>query len=161
MSGEQELEGVDAIEQSFLDFLKSYGFSNENRHSLIDECEGYLLLSKTEIVKLSSIECGEIAIRLSQYNIFLQQQSNILSAKMKWAEANTNKSIANEVRNYDKFAPYVERRIAAIKNNGYAEKMDEIKTRCELRLQLLDYLTMNVKNLADFISEYGKGKRYE
>lgn len=118
-----------------------------------------LLESPPEITsKMSSEQCGEAAITLQKFAFFLQKTVNRESSKMKWAEATMLKTISGDIL-FQKGYGFEERKLAAIKNNDAATKLQNLKIKHELRAERICYLSSKIESLSKAFLELQKSKR--
>ena len=115
-----------------------------------EELNGYFTMSRDMIEKLTPEDCAQIAMRLSQYSLFLQRTFNRESARYYWAEESIKETIADDINNYKGYG-YIEKAPQAIKHNDKANALNRIKKYAKQRMDRLSYLATNIKNLSDII----------
>lgn len=131
-------------------YADSQGFANE-------ELNDYFTMSRDVIEKLTPEDCAQIALRLSQYALFLQRTLNRESARYYWADESIKETIADDLNNYKGYG-YVEKAPQAIKHNEKANALNKIKKYAKQRMDRLSYLAANIKNLSDIVLSVQKTK---
>lgn len=131
-------------------YADSQGFANE-------ELNDYFTMSRDVIEKLTPEDCAQIALRLSQYALFLQRTLNRESARYHWADESIKETIADDLNNYKGYG-YVEKAPQAIKHNEKANALNKIKKYAKQRMDRLSYLAANIKNLSDIVLSVQKTK---
>jgi hypothetical protein len=127
-----------------------HGFTNE-------EINGYFTMSRDTIEKLMPEDCAQIALRLSQYALFLQRTLNREIARYNWAEESIKETIADEINNYKGYG-FIEKSLQAIKHNDKASGLNKIKKYAKQRMDRLSYIANNIKNLSDILLAVQKTK---
>lgn len=122
-----------------------------------DELNGYFVMSRDSIEKLTPEDCAQISLRLAQYAFFLQRTINREIARYNWAEESIKETIADEVNTYKGYG-YIEKSLQAIKHNDKANGLNRIKKYAKQRMDRLSYLANNIKNLSDIIMAVQKTK---
>lgn len=122
-----------------------------------EELQNYLLMNRTDLEKLTPVDCAEIGYRLSQYSFHIQRSLNRELSRLNWAEENTKMVIAEEINNYKGYG-YVEKAYQAIKNNSKAMSLNKVKIYAKQRSDRLSYLANSIKNLSDSIINIQKAK---
>lgn len=140
------------------DFEKSCGLPSVGHKDLETEAKR-LLESPPEVTsKMSSEECGQAAITLQKFAFFLQKTVNRETSKVKWAEASILKTISGDIL-FQKGYGFEERKLAAIKNNDAATKLQSLKIKHELRAERILYLSSKIESLSKAFLELQKSKR--
>lgn len=115
-----------------------------------DELQNYLTMDRNTIEKLTSLDCSEISLRLTQFAFHVQRTLNREIARYNWAEDLIKDVIADEVNNYKGYG-YLEKSGQAIKHNQKASTLNSIKRYAKQRMDRLSYLANCIKNLSDNI----------
>lgn len=115
-----------------------------------DELQNYLTMDRNAIEKLTSLDCSEISLRLTQFAFHVQRTLNREIARYNWAEDLIKDVIADEVNNYKGYG-YLEKSGQAIKHNQKASTLNSIKRYAKQRMDRLSYLANCIKNLSDNI----------
>ena len=110
------------------EYEKSIGISTYETHNKFteDELNSYFTMNRDAIEKLTPEDCAQIAMRLSQYALFVQRTLNREIARHNWAEESIKETIADEINNYKGYG-YVEKSLQAIKHNDKASSLNKIK----------------------------------
>ena len=149
----------DEIRQLINQYLADRGLNNNSfREGLKEEIQDYLKLSPTVISKLSAEQCGEISIQLLQYSLFLLQEQNKETATINWLEATISKAIAMEIGQIEAFK-YEEKVNKAIKQNGYARTLNDLKIAAKLRCDTLSYMSSYLKSMSDRFEKQAEIKK--
>jgi hypothetical protein len=147
----QTKDQMDVIVKALDDYEGECGLPQLKNPCNKEELEQYFSMTRDQIEKLSNEDCGQIAYRLSQFAFHLQRLNNREHARLAWANAKLNDSIASEVGGFDKFMKH-EMKISLLKQNNSAVKsVADILTYAEQRIQRLNFLSASIKNLADVL----------
>src|SRR6187402_2410589 len=128
MSGPNELEtaneAMDRVNAALDEYERGCGLPKLGMHS---EAEQYLNMNHDDINRLNAEQCGEAAIVLAQYGFHLQRCSNKEVARLSWATDAIKRAITDSMGNVIG-ASFEERKMKAVKQNEYANKLDQIKS---------------------------------
>ncbi len=111
------------------------------------EIEGYLALSREDMDRLSPEDCAEIGVRLEQTSFYMQRFINKETSHVTWAKASLRLHIADRLGNYK--GSFTQQENQAIKEDGYATKLDSMITYAQQRIDRLAYLSSSLTRLAD------------
>lgn len=141
------------------EYENSVGFNSYDVHNKFsdDELNLYFTMNRDSIEKLTPEDCAQIAMRLSQYALFIQRTLNREIARHNWADETIKETIADEINNYKGYG-YVEKSLQAIKHNDKASSLNKIKKYAKQRMDRLSYIANNVKNLSDILLAVQKTK---
>jgi len=141
------------------EYEKSIGISTYETHNKFteDELNSYFTMNRDAIEKLTPEDCAQIAMRLSQYALFVQRTLNREIARHNWAEESIKETIADEINNYKGYG-YVEKSLQAIKHNDKASSLNKIKKYAKQRMDRMSYIANNIKNLSDILLAVQKTK---
>ncbi len=160
MTGEQGSEKVDArleqVEAILSEYEKSLGllFSGQ------PEVAKYLSLNKSQLNKMSPEECGEISYMLAQQSLYIQHEINKHSQRVNWCKTNIDVLVANQVDNYGgKYTTYENRKILAIKDDGYMSKLYQVMVRAQQVVDRLTYLPPKIGYMSKTLNELQQTKR--
>jgi hypothetical protein len=121
------------------------------------ELQHYLSMNRSDLEKLTPVDCAEIGYRLAQYSFHIQRSINRELSRVNWVEENIKMVIAEDINNYKGYG-YVEKSYQAIKNNSRALSLQKVKTYAKQRSDRLSYIANSIKNLADTIINVQKAK---
>lgn len=133
------------------------GRYEENNKFSEDELNLYFTMNRDAIEKLTPEDCAQIAMRLSQYALFVQRTLNREIARYNWTEETIKEIIADEINNYKGYG-YIEKSLQAIKHNDKANALNKIKKYAKQRMDRLSYIANNIKNLSDILLAVQKTK---
>ena len=90
---------IDAKLEKFIESLEEF-----DKKVLLPKIDGYDIseymdLSVDKLKIMSDEDCGIAAVRLAQYNRFLQKEINKQNAIKNWADSNINSIIAEKIMN--------------------------------------------------------------
>lgn len=114
-----------------------------------NEAEVYLNISKHELKHLSTEECGEANVILTQYAIFIQDMYNKEISRVTWAKDEINRIIAPKLSQYDKqYKSHEEKRCLAIDESDYTRKLEELKGLAQASADKLYFIANRIESLA-------------
>lgn len=120
---------------------------------------GRLLDMAPEVLwKLSGTECGEAAFLLTRFAMHLQNAVNREQARVRWSEESVKKIIAPTVGQQKGYS-YEERKMAAIRENDAATKIESLRVKAQLRIDRISYLSAKVESLAKALISLQQSKR--
>jgi hypothetical protein len=155
MNTKEQVENWDKVLD---EYENSIGLSNYHSKSFSEEeLDNYFSMNRDAIEKLTPEDCAQISLRLAQYALFLQRTLNREVARHNWAEENIKETIADEINNYKGYG-YIEKYYQAIKHNEKANGLNKIKKYAKQRMDRLNYLANNIKNLSDILLSIQKTK---
>lgn len=149
---DKRLEEVNVI---INDYVKKLGV---NIQASSDDISHYFSMSADQIRSITAEECDIAVILLNQKATQIQVEINHHNRIKNWAEENINAFISNKL-SHDQFIKYEAKRIVAIQQNDYTNKLHLISRTAKSYLDALEYLPMSIKNHADFFLSLSKSKR--
>jgi hypothetical protein len=151
-------EQVNEWDKILDEYENSIGFSSYKPDAFSEEeLNSYLQMSRDELEKTTPEVCGEIAYRLGQFSFHVQRSLNRELSRFNWADESIKEIIADEINNYKGYG-YIEKSLQAIKHNDKASSLNKIKKYAKQRLDRLQYLANNIKNLSDIMLSIQKTK---
>ena len=157
MDGESESakQRLDKINKALEEYEHSIGIPVLAPHN---EAERYLNMSHKEMNHLSDIDCGEAATVLAQYSFHIQRAANKELGIANWADDMAKKAIASELQQY-RGASFEERRMQALKENEYANKLDQIRIWARARYDKIAFLSNRIEFIARTFMDLQQTKR--
>ena len=156
LNTKDQVEQWDSVLDEYESGIGLPAYKNLNTFSEI-ELNDYFSMSRDSIEKLTPDDCMQIAMRLSQYALFLQRTLNREIARYNWADETIKEVIADDINNYKGYG-YIEKSYQAIKHNDKASSLNKIKKYAKQRMDRLSYLANNIKNISDIIVNVQKIK---
>jgi|ETNvirenome_6_85_1030632.scaffolds.fasta_scaffold71466_2 hypothetical protein len=123
------------------------------------EVEKILTISYVELKALSAERCGECAVLLAQYGIFVQKEINRQTAKMKWAEKGIHIMAAKYGKNYSQYMKFEEKQATIISDNSAAFKLHKLKQISQAIVDELSYITSRINTMGQSFIELQNTKR--
>ena len=114
---------------------------------LSEEIQGYLSLTREEMDRLSPEDCAEIGVRLEQTSFSVQRFLNKEVSHVTWAKSALKLHIADRLANYR--GSFAQQESQAIKEDGYATKLDSVITYAQQRCDRLAYISSSLTRQAD------------
>jgi hypothetical protein len=106
--------------------------------------------------KLTVDECAEAALLLGGFSFYLQRSYNREIARVNWASSNLKRMMSGRELQYK--GSWDSQYYQAIREDGYALKLESIKTYAQQRADRLTYLASSVKNLSDLFVNLQRAK---
>lgn len=154
-TSKEEIANWDKILDEYENSLGLPNYANSNIPE--DELQNYLMMTRTDLEKLTPVDCAEIGYRLSQYSFYVQRSLNRELSRLNWVEENIRMVISEDINNYKGYG-YVEKAYQAIKHNSRAASLQKVKMYAKQRSDRLSYLANSIKNLSDSIINVQKAK---
>lgn len=128
----------------------------------VNEVNHFLTIEQSELRRMSAEECGEASVILNQSATYVQLEQNKISADIEWCESYLQFIIAGEIGNIGtQYMPYEYRKALAIKQNDVAMSLQGIITKAKLRMNLLNYLPNQLRNLSASFADLQQTKRQQ
>ena len=124
-----------------------------------DTAKQYLQLSRNQIEKLTPDQCSEAALLLSSLSFHLQRSYNREVARINWAHKILKSCIAGKEQSYK--GSWDSQFNQAVKEDGYASKIDDIQRYAQQRADRLNYLSSSIKNVSDIFLSVQKSKAFK
>ena len=116
----------------------------------------YLQLSRDQIEKLTPEQCSEAALLLASLSFHLQRSYNREVARINWADRTLKTCIAGKEQAYK--GSWESQFNQAIKEDGYATKISNIKKYAQQRADRTNYLSSSIKNISDIFLNVQRAK---
>ena len=127
---------------------------NDNFHD--DTAKKYLQLTRNQIEKLTPDQCSEAALLLSSLAFHIQRSYNREIARINWADKILKSTIAGKEQSYR--GAWDSQFNQAIKEDGYASKISDIKRYAQQRADRLTYLSASIKGMSDIFLSVQRSK---
>ena len=127
---------------------------NDNFHD--DTAKKYLQLTRNQIEKLTPDQCSEAALLLSSLAVHIQRSYNREIARINWADKILKSTIAGKEQSYR--GSWDSQFNQAIKEDGYASKISDIKRYAQQRADRLTYLSSSIKGMSDIFLSVQRSK---
>lgn len=127
---------------------------NDNFHD--DTAKKYLQLTRNQIEKLTPDQCSEAALLLSSLAFHIQRSYNREIARINWADKILKSTIAGKEQSYR--GSWDSQFNQAIKEDGYASKISDIKRYAQQRADRLTYLSSSIKHMSDIFLSVQRSK---
>ena len=127
---------------------------NDNFHD--DTAKKYLQLTRNQIEKLTPDQCSEAALLLSSLAFHIQRSYNREIARINWADKILKSTIACKEQSYR--GSWDSQFNQAIKEDGYASKISDIKRYAQQRADRLTYLSSSIKGMSDIFLSVQRSK---
>ena len=127
---------------------------NDNFHD--DTAKKYLQLTRNQIEKLTPDQCSEAALLLSSLAFHIQRSYNREIARINWADKILKSTIAGKEQSYR--GSWDSQFNHAIKEDGYASKISDIKRYAQQRADRLTYPSSSIKGMSDIFLSVQRSK---
>ena len=121
-----------------------------------DTAKNYLQLTRNQIEKLTPDQCSEAALLLSSLAFHIQRSYNREIARINWADKILKSTIAGKEQSYR--GSWDSQFNQAIKEDGYASKISDIKRYAQQRADRLTYLSSSIKGMSDIFLSVQRSK---
>ena len=116
----------------------------------------YMGKPRQQMEKLTVEECAEAALLLGGFSFYLQRSYNREVARVNWASSSLKKMMSGKESQYQ--GAWDSQYYQAVKQDGYACKLDSIRVYAQQRADRLTYLASSVKNLSDLFVNLQRAK---
>ena len=122
------------------------------------ELQQYLSMDKVAIESLDRESSLAISIRLAQYAIFVRRCVNKEKGRIRWANDEITKMSAKQYNQFDPYIRYEVRLAMICGQDTAAQELQSIITYAQQRVDRLDELASDIKNLGYIFSLLYKNK---
>jgi hypothetical protein len=152
-----EIESLNRIKEKGDAFDHTIGLPCLLREA--QECE-HLAINGSDLIKLSPEECGQIAVDLASYAIYIQRTLSKETSYLKWLESKISLAIAPELNSYVGYFSNEQRRSMAIVSNEYAYQLEELRVVAQLKVDMLAQVPFQINQLVKTVLEIQASKRF-
>ncbi len=149
----ERLEVVDKVLDEYEESLGLPAYSAGFHESSMRE---YMKMSREQMEKLTVEECAEAALLLGGFSFYLQRSYNRELSRVNWCTSSIKTMISGREGQYS--GSWDSQYQQAVREDGYASKMNRIKVYAQQRADRLTYLANSVRNLSDLFVNLQKAK---
>ena len=120
------------------------------------EAQKYLEMSRDQLEQITPEECAEASYYLTNLAYHIQKSINRESSRLNWSDATLKRYISDKVSQYR--GSWEQQEMQVIKNDPYADRLNQVKLWARLRIDRLSYITTNLKNLSDVLLNIQRAK---
>jgi hypothetical protein len=117
-------------------------------------------LSREDIHRLSSEECGEISYDISTFGFNVQRVLNRQLSYLHWLESKISLAIAGELQSYEGYYSFDQRKAVAIINNQYAKQLEDLRISVQMKVDTLSSLPFQINQISKCLIETQISKRH-
>lgn len=114
-----------------------------------------LSITKQEMMAMHSRDLLGLCWDFAQYAMALQRERNKHQSRNNWAHSNLTRILNREALSYSGYG-WQEKTSAALADNSYAQKLDQLKEKSRLALDRLEGIAQKV----EFLSKLAKDMSY-
>ena len=152
-------EQLDKLDRVLDEYEASLGLPIFNSEFHDNTAQNYLQLSRNQIEKLTPDQCSEAALLLASLSFHLQRSYNREIARINWANKTLKSCTAGKEQAYK--GSWESQFNQAVKENGYASKIDDIQRYAQQRADRINYLSSSIKNISDIFINVQKAKAFK
>lgn len=149
----ERLEQIDSVLDEYENNLGLPLYSSDFHDPSV---KNYLNMSRQHMEKLTVEECSEAALLLGGFSFYIQRSYNREIARVNWATSSLKKMVSGRESQYG--GSWDSQYYQAVKEDGYASKLDTIKTYAQQRADRLTYLASSIKNFSDLFVNLQRAK---
>jgi hypothetical protein len=116
----------------------------------IQDC---LSLTRKQLAKTPVLELAGMKIEIGAFLVYLQGEYNKHKSRYNWCENELNRCVAKVLNEYPGYS-FQERRLAAIYNGDYTEKVEALRIRTQLALDNLDFVVARLESFKKDLETY-------
>ena len=124
-----------------------------------ESAKKYLQLSRDQIEKFTPEQCAEAALLLASLSFHLQRSYNREVARVNWADQVLKTIVSGREQQYR--GSWDSQFYQAVKEDGYATKVADIKKYAQQRADRLTYLASSIKNISDIFLSVQRSKAFK
>ena len=149
-------ERLDQIDKVLDEYESSLGLVSYAGDFHDQSVKQYMSMPRQQMEKITVDECAEAALLLGGFSFYLQRSYNREVARVNWASSNLKRMMSGREAQYK--GSWDSQYYQAIREDGYACKLESIKTYAQQRADRLTYLASSVKNLSDLFVNLQRAK---
>ena len=149
-------ERLDQIDKVLDEYESNLGLGSYAGDFHYQSVKQYINMPRQQMEKLTVDECAEAALLLGGFSFYLQRSYNREIARVNWASSNLKRMMSGRESQYK--GSWDSQYYQAIREDGYALKLESIKTYAQQRADRLTYLASSVKNLSDLFVNLQRAK---
>ena len=149
-------ERLDQIDKVLDEYESNLGLGSYAGDFHDQSVKQYMNMPRQQMEKLTVDECAEAALLLGGFSFYLQRSYNREIARVNWASSNLKRMMSGRELQYK--GSWDSQYYQAIREDGYALKLESIKTYAQQRADRLTYLASSVKNLSDLFVNLQRAK---
>ena len=149
----ERLDQIDKVLDEYESSLGLASYAGDFHHQSVKQ---YMNMPRQQMEKLTVDECAEAALLLGGFSFYLQRSYNREVARVNWASSNLKRMMSGREAQYK--GSWDSQYYQAIREDGYACKLESIKTYAQQRADRLTYLASSVKNLSDLFVNLQRAK---
>lgn len=149
-------ERLDQIDKVLDEYESNLGLGSYAGDFHDQSVKQYMSMPRQQMEKLTVDECAEAALLLGGFSFYLQRSYNREIARVNWASSNLKRMMSGRELQYK--GSWDSQYYQAIREDGYALKLESIKTYAQQRADRLTYLASSVKNLSDLFVNLQRAK---
>ena len=149
-------ERLDQIDKVLDEYESSLGLVSYAGDFHVQSVKQYMNMPRQQMEKITVDECAEAALLLGGFSFYLQRSYNREIARVNWASSNLKRMMSGREAQYK--GSWDSQYYQAIREDGYACKLESIKTYAQQRADRLTYLASSVKNLSDLFVNLQRAK---
>ena len=152
-TAEERLKQIDTVLDEYESNLGLSSYSGDFHDPSVRQ---YMNMPRQQMEKLTIEECAEAALLLGGFSFYLQRSYNRELARVNWASSFLKRMISGRELQYK--GSWDSQHHQAIKDDGYARKLERIRVYAQQRADRLTYLASSVKNLSDLYINLQRAK---
>ena len=149
-------ERLDQIDKVLDEYESSLGLVSYAGDFHDQSVKQYMSMPRQQMEKITVDECAEAALLLGGFSFYLQRSYNREIARVNWASSNLKRMMSGREAQYK--GAWDSQYYQAVREDGYACKLESIKTYAQQRADRLTYLASSVKNLSDLFVNLQRAK---
>ena len=149
----ERLDQIDKVLDEYESTLGLVSYAGDFHDQSVKQ---YMSMPRQQMEKITVDECAEAALLLGGFSFYLQRSYNREVARVNWASSNLKRMMSGREAQYK--GSWDSQYYQAIREDGYACKLESIKTYAQQRADRLTYLASSVKNLSDLFVNLQRAK---
>lgn len=155
-TAKDRLNKLDSVLDEYESSLGIPAFVNDFHDESVKK---YLQLSRDQIEKFTPEQCAEAALLLASLSFHLQRSYNREVARVNWADQVLKTIVSGREQQYR--GSWDSQFYQAVKEDGYATKVADIKKYAQQRADRLTYLASSIKNISDIFLSVQRSKAFK
>ena len=142
------------IDKLLDEYEKNLGLPDKAKYE--DSANHYFNMTRTQLEALSAEDCAHGCYILSNLALHIQRTLNRETSRCNWISRNIKILIADKVSQYR--GSWDQQETQALKDNDVGKKLYQLLTENTVRIDRLNYIATNVRQLAEALSNIQKAK---
>jgi hypothetical protein len=145
---------LEKVDKLLNDYEHKVGLPSQAKYH--DQATDYFNMKRDQLEALSIEDCAHAAYILTNMALHIQRTLNKETARGNWVKRQMAYFAADKQNNYH--GSWAQKEVQAIKDDSFGRKLQELTLEIGLRVDSLNYIATNVRQLSEALANLQKAK---